>query len=126
MDELANLLASDAFRDKTHINIFLDGLRSQATPLPIITHDHIINLHIEARVDPTPALNAFSLAHLRAIQVVIKYPLLHKEGVESALEALFENTPSLIHVGAECFGSSILGWKFCQKIIQREIASMAQ
>jgi len=125
MDELANLLVSDAFREETHIRIFLDGLRSQASPLPIITHDRLVNLYIETRVDPTAVLNALSLAHLRAIQVVIKYASPHKEGIESALEGLFEKTPSLIRVGAECFGNSILGWKFCHKIIQREIA-MAQ
>jgi hypothetical protein len=122
MDELANLITSDAFRDHTNIRIFLDGIRSQASPLPIITHDHVVNLHIEARVDPTPVLNAFSIAHLRTIQVGIKYTPPRKETIESALETLFERTPSLVEVGAECCGSSILGWKFCQKIIQREIA----
>jgi len=122
MDELANLLVSDAFRDQTHIRIFLDGLRSQTSPLPIITHGHLIKLHIETRVDPTPVLNAFSIAHLQTIQVVIKYAPPHNEAIESALESLFENTPSLIQVSAECCGRSILGRKFCQKIIQREIS----
>jgi hypothetical protein len=123
MDDLAQVLTSDAFRDQTHICIFLEGLRPQASPLLMITHDNLINLHIEARVDPSPILNAFSIAHLRTIRVVIKYAPPHKEVIESALEALFERTPSLVQVGAECFGSSILGWKFCQKIIQREIAT---
>jgi len=122
MDELANLLASDAFRDQTHIRIFLDGLRPQTSPLPIITHEHLINLHIEARIDPHLVLNAFSVARLQTIQVAIKYAPPHREPIESALEALFDRTPSLTQVGAECFGSSMLGWKFCQKIIQREIA----
>ena len=123
MDELANLLASDTFRDQTHIRIFLDGLRPQASPLPIITHDHLVNLSIEARVDPHLVLNAFSVTHLQKIQVMIKYAPPHREAIESALEALFDRTPALRQVGAECFGSSMLGWKFCQKIIQREIAT---
>jgi hypothetical protein len=122
MDELANLLASDAFRDQTHIRVFLDGLRPQASSFPIITHDHLINLHIEARFDPHLVLNAFSVPHLQTIQVMIKYAPPNREAIESALEALFDRTPSLTQVGAEYFGSSMLGWKFCQKIIQREIS----
>jgi len=125
IDDLANILASDAFRGQTHIRIFLDGFRSQTSPLPIITHDHLVLLHIEARVDPTPALTSFSIAHLHTIQVVIKSAAPNEEAIEAALEALFDKTPTLIKVGAEYCSSSILSRKLCQKIIQREIA-MAQ
>lgn len=125
LNDLANILVSDAFRDQTHIRIFLYRLRSEDSPPPIIAHDHLVNLRIDAWVDMCSVLDALSLGPLHAIEVVIMYTVSDegKVAISAALEALFERTPSLIRVGAEHSGRSILSRPFCRKIIEREIAT---